>query len=149
MFAAKMRQAALAVAVALAFTGPALAAGEVHQHAGGAGELTLSLNQGQKWTTDAPLRQGMENIRAALGSGMKYQALASKVNAEVAGIVQNCKLEPEADAQLHLVIADIMAGVEALEGKAQGETRRAGAEKIARALDTYGEHFDHAGWKNL
>jgi len=28
----------------------------------------------------------------------------------------------------------------------KGETRRAGAEKIARALNAYGEHFDHAGW---
>ena len=47
------------------------------------------------------------------------------------------------------MIADIMGGVEALEGKVKGETRRAGAEKIARALEAYGEHFDHAGWKRL
>ena len=145
-----IRTTALAITVSLAFAAPLAygQAGHDHGHAA-AGETKLVLNQGNKWPTDAPLRQGMENIRAALGGGMKYQALANKVNSEVAGIVQNCKLEPEADAQLHLVIADIMAGVEALEGKAQGETRRAGAEKIARALDAYGEHFDHAGWKRL
>ena len=51
--------------------------------------------------------------------------------------------------QLHLVIADILAGVEAMEGKVKGEPRREGAEKIARALQAYGEHFDHAGWKPL
>jgi hypothetical protein len=140
---------ALAVTVALAFAAP-LAYGQAgHDHGHASGEAKLVLNQGKKWPTDAPLRQGMENIRAALGGGMKYGALATKVNTEVAGIVQNCKLEPEADAQLHIVIADIMAGVEALEGKAQGETRRAGAERIARALNAYGEHFDHAGWKRL
>ena len=160
MFAAKMRQAALAVAVALAFTGPALAAGEVHQHAGGAGELTLSLNQGQKWTTDAPLRQGMDNIRGAVAADMKaihankatpkqYAALAAKVNAEVAGIVQNCKLPPEADAQLHIVVAELMGGAEAMQGKEKGVTRRAGAERVAKALNAYGEHFEHAGWKRL
>ena len=54
---------------------------------------------------------------------MKYGALATKVSTEVAGIVQNCKLEPEADAQLHLVIADIMAGVEALPGVQRGTGR--------------------------
>jgi len=42
-----------------------------------------------------------------------------------------------------------MAGAEAMEGKVKGETRRAGAEKVARALNAYGEHFDHAGWKRL
>lgn len=144
-----IRKTALAITLALAFGAP-LAYGQAsHDHGHGAEEAKLVLNQGKKWTTDAPLRQGMENIRAALGSGMKYGALAKKVNAEVAGIVQNCKLEPEADAQLHLVIADILAGVEAMEGKVEGETRREGAEKLAKALDAYGEHFDHAGWKRL
>ena len=144
-----IRKTAIAIAVALSFAGPAAYGQAAHDHGHAAGEAQLVLNQGKKWPTDAPLRQGMENIRSALGSPMKYEALATKVSTEVAGIVQNCKLEPEADAQLHLVIADIMAGVEALEGKAKGETRRAGAEKIARALDAYGEHFDHAGWKRL
>ena len=143
-----IRKTALALTVALAFA--PLAYGQpAHEHAHGSAEAKLVLNQGQKWPTDEPLRRGMENIRAALGGGMKYQALADKVNAEVAGIVQNCKLEPQADAQLHLLIANILAGVEAMEGKVQGETRRAGAERIARALDAYGEHFDHAGWKRL
>jgi hypothetical protein len=141
-----IRKTAVAFAIALAFAGPAAYGQAGHEHGHAADEPQLVLNQGKKWPTDAPLRQGMENIRSALGGGMKYGALATKVSTEVAGIVQNCKLAPEADAQLHLVIADIMAGVEALEGKAKGETRRAGAEKIARALVAYGEHFDHAGW---
>jgi hypothetical protein len=142
-----IRKTAVALTVALAFGAPFAYGQTAHDHDHAAGGATLVLNQGKKWPTDAPLRQGMENIRAALGSGMKYRALANKVNAEVAGIVQNCKLEPEADAQLHLVIADILAGVEAMEGKVAGETRRAGAEKVAKALNAYGEHFDHAGWK--
>ena len=157
MFAANIRQAALALAVALAFVGPAAYAQAVHDHGPAAGEAKLVLNQGQKWTTDAPLRQGMDNIRGALAKNVKaihadkatpkqYDALAAKVTGEVAGIVQNCKLEPAADEQLHLVIAELMAGAEAMEGKVKGETRRAGAEKIARALVAYGEHFDHAGW---
>jgi hypothetical protein len=144
-----IRKTALALTVAVALGAPFAYGQTAHEHGHGAAEAKLVLNHGKKWPTDAPLRQGMESIRAALGAGMKYQALANKVNAEVAGIVQNCKLEPEADAQLHLVIAELMAGAEALEGKVKGETRRAGAEKVARALNAYGEHFEHAGWKRL
>ena len=144
-----IRKTAIAIAIALSFAGPAAYGQAAHDHGHAAEEAKLVLNQGKKWPTDAPLRQGMENIRAALGGGMKYGALATKVNTEVAGIVQNCKLEPAADAQLHLVIAEVLAGVEAMEGKVKGETRREGAEKVARALQAYGEHFDHAGWKHL
>jgi hypothetical protein len=155
-----IRQGAIAAALALAFAGPAFAAGEVHSHEHGAGEAKLVLNQGKKWPTDVALRQGMSNIRTAVAKQAKaihagtatpkqYQALAEKVTAEVAGIVQDCKLEPEADAQLHIVIAELIAGAEAMEGKAQGMTRQAGAERVAKALNAYGEHFDHAGWKRL
>lgn len=155
-----IRQAALAFAVALAFGGPAFAANDAHEHGHGAQEAKLVLDHGKKWQTDEPLRQGMTNIRGAIAKDVKaihankmtpkqYQALAAKVNAEVAGIVQNCKLPPEADAQLHIVVAELMAGAEAMEGKEQGVTRRAGAERVAKALNAYGEHFDHAGWKRL
>jgi hypothetical protein len=155
-----IRQAALAAAVALALAGPAFAANDVHDHGHGAGQAKLVLNQGKKWQTDAPLRQGMSNIRGAVAQDVEaihanqatpnqYEALAAKVTGEVAGIVQNCKLEPEADAQLHIVVAELLAGAEAMEGKEKGVTRRAGAERVAKALNAYGEHFDHAGWKRL
>ncbi len=65
----------------------------------------------------------------------------------MAGIVQNCKLDKEADAQLHLVLADLLAGAETMQGKGKHEARREGAEKVAKALDAYGRHFDHPGWK--
>ena len=101
--------------------------------------------------TDAPLRQGMENIRAALANGAKtieqYEALAARVAGEVAYIVQNCKLPEDADAQLHLVIAEILEGTEAMQGRAPGLTRRAGAERVAKTLDQYASFFDHPGWE--
>jgi hypothetical protein len=133
-----IRQGAVAAALALAFAGPAFAAGDVHSHDHAASEAKLVLNQGQKWPTDAPLRQGMENIRSAVAKGMKDEALAKAVETEVAGIVQNCKLEPEADEQLHIVIAELMAAVEAKDNA-----------RLAHVLNAYGEHFDHAGWKRL
>jgi hypothetical protein len=155
----RFRGIAIAFAVAAAFGLPAQAAGDAHSH-DHAGEAKLVLNHGKKWQTDAPLRQGMENIRAAVAKDLKvihankatpaqYEALAKKVNTEVAGIVQNCKLDPEADAQLHIVIAELMAAAEVMEGKAKGEKPREGAVKAVKALNAYGKHFDHAGWKRL
>lgn len=153
-------RAALAMAVALGFGGPALASGDAHEHAHGGHEANLVLDHGKKWQTDEPLRQGMSAIRNAVAKDVKaihaneakpeqYRALAKKVEAEVAGIVRNCKLEPEADAQLHIVIAELLAGAEAMQGKEKDVKPRAGAERVAKALNAYGEHFEHAGWKRL
>jgi hypothetical protein len=155
-----IKGAAVAAAMALAFSAPVFAAGE-HSHDGhGAGEAKLTLNHGKKWQTDAALRKGMENIRNALAADAKlihsgklkseqYEALAKKVNGEVAYIVQNCKLDKAADEQLHIVIADLMAGAEAMEGKEKGVAPRAGAERVHKALNAYSKHFDHPGWKKL
>ncbi len=49
-------------AVALAFQLPAMAQTSTHDHHTAAPHK-LTLNQGQKWATDAPLRTGMSRIR--------------------------------------------------------------------------------------
>lgn len=155
-----IKQTVLAVALAFAFGVPALAAGEAHGHGHGAEQAKLTLNHGKKWQTDAPLRQGMDNIRAALAGDLKtihankasakqYETLAAKVEGEVAYVVQNCKLEPEADAQLHLVIAEVLGGAGAMQGKEQGVTPRDGAVRVVKALNEYGKYFDHPGWRKL
>jgi hypothetical protein len=134
---------AIALAAALALSGPVLAA-EEHHHDGAEG-AKLVLNQGKKWQTDAPLRKGMENIRAAMAGKAKPAAKAERVNAEVAYIVQNCKLPEDADAQLHLVIAELMAGAEEMKGEHAHE----GAGRVVKALNQYGRFFDHPGWRRL
>ena len=150
---------ALAAALALAFAGPVPAATDAHDH-GAAGSAALELNQGKKWQTDEPLRKGMTSMRGALASDLKaihadkatpqqYEALAAKLNGEVAYVVQNCKLEPKADAELHKVIAEVMGGAEAMEGKDPHADRRAGAVRVVKALNTYGKFFNHPGWRNL
>jgi hypothetical protein len=139
---------------------PATAAEHRHDHGHGGAPARLELNNGKKWETDAPLRRGMENIRTAMGAALhdihgnmlsaaKYAELAKKVRGEVNGIVAGCKLEPKADAQLHLVVAEILEGVEAMEGKAKKTKRQAGAVKVVGALDKYGSHFDHPGWRPI
>lgn len=148
-----------AAGLALGLSAGSLAA-DAHKHEHGAAPAKLELNNGKKWATDAPLRMGMEDIRKLMEASLhaihegklsaaKYGALAKQVNAEVGGIVANCKLDPKADAQLHLVIADIGEGVEAMEGKAKKAKRQAGAVMVLGALEKYGAHFEHPGWQPL
>lgn len=148
-------RSALAAAMALTVA-PALAAGREHAAAG----ASLEFNQGKKWQTDEALRKGMSNMRAALAKDLKaihankasdaqYEALAAKLNGEVAYVVANCKLDPKADAELHKVIAEVLAGAEAMEGKEPGVARREGAVRAVKALNAYGKFFDHPGWHNL
>lgn len=136
-----------------------LAADHSHHHHGAA-TPTLQLNQGQKWATDAPLRDGMSRIQAAMeprlaeihGNRLNragYAKLAAGLEREVGGIVAACKLAPEADAMLHLVLADLGAGIEAMAGKSKGGDPRRGAAKVLGALEDYGRYFDHPGWKPM
>ncbi|QLQ23466.1 MAG: hypothetical protein HZT41_00420 [Dechloromonas sp.] len=122
--------AALLAALALAATAHVAAAGETHEHGHGAGEVQkLRLDAGRKWATDAPLRQAMDEINRALAEALPlihrnrfddahYRALAATVNSQVAFAVDNCHLEPKADAMLHLVIADLVAGAGTMQGAA-------------------------------
>jgi hypothetical protein len=75
-----------------------------------------------------------------------YDALAAAVNRNVAYAVERCKLAPEADAQLHLVIAELLAGAEAMEGKAAAP-RHDGAVRVVQALKSYAKYFRHPGFK--
>lgn len=135
---------------------PIYAADPAHEH-DAHGAATLKLNNGQKWKTDAPLRQGMTSIKAAVqphlqaihGNTLKtanYQTLAQKTNAQVAFMVTNCKLAPDADAQLHLIIAELGAAADAMAGKDKAQSRQKGALQLVDALRSYGEFFDHPGW---
>ena len=129
-----------------------------HQHSAGTHELTL--DAGKKWATDPPLRKGMAAVRNAVAADMKaihtgkqndagYEALAGKVEAQVSYIVENCKLKPEADAQLHVLIGEMMQGLDIMRGKDAQAPRRQGAERIVGTLDTYPKLFDHPGWRAL
>lgn len=146
--------------LALLVAGGAVQAAEHgHPEEAAHGPTRLQLNQGKKWETDAPLRQGMANLRASVGdkleaihkgrlSADEAKALGAKIDAEVATIVARCKLEPQADAMLHLVIADLMAASEVMQGKHKGKPVAA-ARKAVGALNNYGRYFDDPQWKSL
>jgi hypothetical protein len=137
---------------------PAVAAQPAgHEHE--AETHALQLDHGRKWSTDAPLREGMSAIRDAVGaqhhaihlnqaSTANYHALAKKVDEQVAYMVANCKLSPEADANLHVILADIIAGSDLMKGQDKAKSRD-GAIKIMAALETYPKYFEHPGWRGV
>jgi len=130
-----------------------------HDH-GASAPHKIELNAGRKWATDEALRKGMTAIRTLVGATLpaahagkltpsQYDVLADDVNAQIAYIVQNCKLDPKADAQLHIVIGDIARGVEMMQGKQPGKGRPLGMLEVSRAMNTYGEYFNHPGWQAI
>lgn len=147
--------AALAVVVVAAVLGwrhfHAGHAGDHAAHADHRGLQGLALNEGRKWATDEPLRLGMANMRSLLaqaGPASKMDtahatALADGLHAQVNYLIVNCKLEPRADAVLHVLIAEVLAGAGQL---AEPGTRAQGVESIERALQEYPKYFDHPGW---
>lgn len=141
--------------------GQVLADEHTHDHGDAhAGASALQLNNGQKWATDASLRQGMNRIHVAfsaesavISSGKmtpeRYQALAQKIHTEIAWLVQNCKLDKQTDAMLHLVLAELIDGAEAMAGKKSGVQPHEGMLKVEQALDNYATYFDHPGWPGV
>jgi len=120
--------------------------GPSHDH-GAHGQMQL--NAGQKWETDEPLRGGMERIRtlvanAAPEDAASMQSLSGGIREQVDYLIQNCKLAPEADATLHVMLADLLQGAD-LISKEHDPAR--GLSVINAALDAYPRHFAHAGWE--
>lgn len=147
---------ALALTLALALGAPAMAA-QSHDHDGhGATVAALVLDEGAKWQGDQNMIDGMTAIRTvmatnldAIHAGSLTDAQAGEVAAEIGTqldfMIENCDLEPAADEQFHLVLAQVMDGASTLEA-GEAET---GAVAIVQALNAYGEYFEHPGWEPL
>lgn len=153
---------ALLLVAGLSLSAASLAA-SAHKHDSHADQpapTTLQLNAGKKWATDEPLRKSMASIRQSVDASLHqihenrltsagYGKLAHKVESEVGNIVINCKLEPKADAQLHLIVADLLAGSEQMSGKAKQAKRQDGAVKVIGALEKYATYFDDPQFKPI
>lgn len=113
---------------------------------------TLQLDNGKRWSTDAPLRKGMLQIRDAFESRhdayragklttQDYQGLDRELGQAIEYILANCSLSPAADAELHKLLAVIMGARHRL---AQREAD--GMIELHRAVTAYPKYFDHPGW---
>lgn len=138
----------------------AYAANESHAHAHGSAESAhvLKLNAGKKWQGDEALRQSMAKIRDAVDAKLpaahrgkldaaQYDALGGQIDAQVANIVQNCKLDPEADEVLHVILAEMLDGNAKLQGKDAHAKRSAGLVQVVHSLEQYAKYFEHPGFE--
>ena len=132
-----------------------------HAHHGDASHAhhaaRLTLDEGRKWATDDALRTGMQKIRdmtaataatAAAGAHGSVDAaqaaqLGVGVEGQVNDLIAHCRLAPEADAVLHVLIGDLLRGASLMKTEA-GVTE--GFAVMLNALDQYPRYFDHAGW---
>lgn len=124
---------------------------DAHHHFG---VSQLQLNHGEKWQTDAPLRNGMQHIYdAAMKATSAYHAkklsaadansLVSHINEQIQYMISHCKLEPQEDGVLHVLIGELLEGAEALK---KDPLATEGLPRIIRALNTYPQYFEHPGW---
>lgn len=113
-----------------------------------------SLDGGQRWSTDDPLRTGMRRIRDVARpvllvhgragiSPPQAAVLSSAIQEQVRYITSNCQLAPKPDAVLHGIITDLVRGAGLL---VQDVTSAEGVTLVAGALRRYPEYFDHPGW---
>lgn len=147
------------VATLTLWSGPGLYAANSHSHDSHShdsheGQPALSLNNGSKWETDEALRHGMIGIRDLVDAhqqqgGGGYPELAHGIRSNVDHVIENCKLDPEADAALHVVLGDVFDGIALLEGEKGENARGQGVDRIAHALEQYGRYFDHPDWADV
>ena len=136
-------------------SGPAGAlAASQHAHETDASRaFELTLDQGRKWPTDDTLRTSMRRIRQDVTASMpdieagrfshaEYAALADLLESRVDHIVANCALPPEADMQLHILLADMIGSIDGMKH----DPEPAAAHQVMQALDAYGRHFDDPQW---
>lgn len=117
----------------------------------------LKLDHGKKWKSDDSLRKGMSAIQTLMKKNLPdarhgimkdvgYQTLSDAIDVQVALIFKNCKLDPQADQMLHLVLIQIIEGSSAMKADQPTLARKTGALKVVQALKVYGQFFAHPGW---
>jgi hypothetical protein len=110
--------------------------------------------EGQHWPTDAPLREAMLRIRDGVAvnasafhdgtlSAAAGQALAAAVEGDVQFMIANCRLAPEPDAALHVLIGRLLGAANTLRTDPLSAD---GLPQLEAVLNDYGATFDHPGW---
>ena len=142
--------AAAALLLLAAVSAPPALAQHSHEHPAPA---VAQAAPAQRWDTDVPLRTGMAKIRAAVDALQHYerghmgpeQAVeqATQIQQQIAYLVANCKLQPQADAALHVIIAELGAGAQALKDNPADLSVIA---PMRQALQHYPRQFNDPTW---
>lgn len=156
-----MKKSFLVFGIALALTGGGIAIAQ-HDHGHGhedhgKSDSKLTLNNGKKWKTDEQLRGGMTAIRDEVQAAVvpihsgkytpeDYKGLAERIEKQITGVIAKCKLPPEVDAQIHIVLGQILSGTDVMK---QDGDRMSGVVKVIKALGDYEKFFEHPSWKPI
>lgn len=137
----------------VAFAAAPVQAQEGHQHHAPPAAVAHDMSSAQKYETDAPLRKGMREIRAAVDALGHYErghmgpeqatGFATGVQEQVSYLIANCKLDPQADAALHGIIAKLSAGAQSLKADPTDTTA---IPRMREALQQYTHQFNDPGW---
>ena len=158
----KNSMSACALLVLLFAGGPAYSQGATtkvdatsHDHAHAAeSESKLLLDHGKPWATDAALRKGMSQIQAGFSAALpafkkhkmtqaQASALAVTIEKSTGYMVANCKLKPDADATLHVLLGQLLEAAAAIKTDPHSAK---GMPRIHATLETYPRYFSHPGW---
>lgn len=149
-----MRHLVLPLALACALLAQPALAQQASSHADHAAHAAAaSTAPAQRWATDAPLRAGMREIHAATGilghihaghlnTRLRDVAVA-RIDAAIKNMIANCKLDPQADAALHGLLAKFMAGAAAARN---GRFNNADLTSMQQALARYPQLFNDPDW---
>ena len=139
---AMTRRFLLLSAALLAF---ASAAAPAHDHA----VPSPAASAAARYPADAALRTAMGRVRNAVGAfeharhghmgAEPVRALADHLDAQVAKVFSECRLEPQADASLHVLLGTLLKGSRAIR---QAPDDYAPVAAMERALADYARLFD-------
>jgi hypothetical protein len=115
------------------------------------------LADGQRWETDEPLRKAMSGIREDVAKSLPAyhesrlraedaEALAVAVEGNVNYMITNCKLAPEPDAVLHVMIGRMMGAISAMRADPASAD---GMPQLVSVVNDYQSSFDHDGLQPL
>ncbi len=153
-----MRPYPLAAALAATLTCAALPAAAQehaqHDHAAHAAHAAAAVTTpAQRWATDAPLREGMARVRAALSdlshhemghmSNEQAREFAVAIEDAVKFMFANCKLPAEPDAGLHAILVPLLAAAQRLDKDPADKTAVAA---MRDAVAPYPRQFDDPAW---
>ncbi|OGT55597.1 MAG: hypothetical protein A3E01_16575 [Gammaproteobacteria bacterium RIFCSPHIGHO2_12_FULL_63_22] len=104
--------------------------------------------------TDAPLREGMGRIRLSVDALGHYEQghmgaeqaveMAGNVEKDVNFLIANCRLDPDADAALHGIIAKLLKGAHALKSN---PADLAAIAPMREAMAEYAASFDDPAFR--
>lgn len=127
-----------------------------HDEMHAAGALDLRKPESGKWASDESLRRGMSELRDAfdrhhgefkVGEFDSGDAalLADQAEEQVRFMFANCALPPEADAELHKLLAATLGAARTLR---QSDEPHLGLHRLHQVLQAYPKYFEHPGWRH-